>query len=74
MPTGLTSKIYEGEDTSLRGFALTCVRQLGFGYYASNYGEMALPLDKAPDIKPSSHCHFVFCKDVVPITYGGVVF
>ena len=55
MPTGLTSKIYEGEDTSLRGFALTCVRQLGFGYYASNYGKMALPLDKAPDIKPSNY-------------------
>lgn len=55
MPTGLTLKIYEGEDTSLRGFALTCVRQLGYGYYASNYGESALPLDKAPDIKPSNY-------------------
>lgn len=55
MPTGLTSKIYEGEDTSLRGFALTCARQLGFGYYASNFGESALPLDKAPDIKPSNY-------------------
>ena len=55
MPTGLTSKIYEGEDTSLRSFALTCVRQLGYGYYASNYGEDALPLDKAPDIKPSNY-------------------
>jgi len=55
MPTGLTSKIYEGEDTSLRGFALKCVRQLGYGYYASNYGEDALPLDKAPDIKPSDY-------------------
>lgn len=55
MPTGLTSKIYEGEDTSLRGFALQCVRQLGYGYYASNYGEKALPLDKAPDIKPSNY-------------------
>ena len=55
MPTGLTSRIYEGEDTSLRCFALTCVRQLGYGYYASNYGESALPLDKAPDIKPSNY-------------------
>lgn len=55
MPTGLTSKIYEGEDTSLRGFALTCVRQLGYGYYASNYGENAFPLDKAPEIKPSNY-------------------
>lgn len=55
MPTGLTSKIYEGEDTSLRGFALTCVKQLGYGYYASNYGESELPLDKAPDIKPSDY-------------------
>ena len=55
MPTGLTSRIYEGEDTSLRGFALTCVRQLGYGYYASEYGENALPLDKAPDIKPSNY-------------------
>ena len=55
MPTGLTSKIYEGEDTSLRCFALTCVRQLGYGYYASEYGEKELPLDKAPIIKPSNY-------------------
>ena len=55
MPTGLTSKIYEGEDTSLRGFALTCVRQLGYGYYASEHGEKELPLDKAPIVKPSNY-------------------
>ena len=55
MPTGLTSRIYEGEDTSLRGFALTCVRQLGYGYYASEHGEKELPLDKAPIVKPSNY-------------------
>ena len=55
MPTGLTSKIYYGEDTSLRGFALTCVRQLGYGYSASEHGEKELPLDKAPIIKPNNY-------------------
>lgn len=55
MPTGLTSKIYEGEDMSLRGFALMCVKQLGYGYYASGYGEEDLPLDKAPVIKPKRY-------------------
>lgn len=32
MPSGLTSKIYSGEDLTLRGFALNCVRQLGIQY------------------------------------------
>lgn len=50
MLTGLTSKIYEGSDTSLRDFALRCVRQLGAGYKASNYGEDELPKDKVPII------------------------
>lgn len=55
MPTGLTSRIYEGKDTSLRGFALRCVRQLDYGYYASDHGEAELPLDKAPVIKPNDY-------------------
>lgn len=55
MPTGLTSRIYDGKDTSLRGFALQCVRQLGYGYYASDHGEAELPLDKAPVIKPNDY-------------------
>lgn len=55
MPTGLTSEIYEGKDMSLRGFALKCVKQIGYGYYASDYGEKNLPLDKAPIIKPKNY-------------------
>lgn len=54
MPTGLTEKIYNGTDTSLRSFALQCVKQLGAGYYASDNGETDLPLDKAPELKPST--------------------
>ena len=46
MPTGLTYKIYNGEDMSLRSFALTCVRHIGYGYYASASGEKELPCNK----------------------------
>lgn len=55
MPTGLTSKIYDGTDVSLRGFALKCLTQLGAGHAASNYGETELPLDHAPLLKESDY-------------------
>ena len=55
MPSGLTWEIYEGRDMTLRHFALKCLRQLGAGYHASNGGEKALPLDKAPVIPVSDY-------------------
>jgi len=48
MPTGLTGDIYEGKDMTLRGFALRCVTQTGFGCTWTERGERAMPLDKAP--------------------------
>lgn len=48
MPSGLTCKIYSGEELSLRDFALRCVKQLGAGYHASQQGDKDLPKDKAP--------------------------
>ena len=51
MPSGLTSKIYYGEDLSLRGFALRCATQFSAGYYASKQGSEELPLDKAPELE-----------------------
>lgn len=51
MPSGLTAEIYEGKSVSFRRFALKCFTQFGAGYYASNYGENELPLDKAPECK-----------------------
>lgn len=55
MPSGLTYKICNGTDTSLRDFALTCVRQLGAGYRASEQGEKELPRDHAPKIMVSDY-------------------
>ena len=55
MPSGLTHKIYSGEDTSLRNFALTCVKQLGAGYRATDGGEKDLPMDKAPVLEVSDY-------------------
>lgn len=55
MPSGLTEKIYNGEDMSLRNFALKCAKKFGFGYYASNYGESDLPKDKMPIHKPKDY-------------------
>lgn len=55
MATGLTYKICDGTDTSLRGFALTCVRQLGAGYHASQQGEKDLPRDHAPKMVVSDY-------------------
>jgi hypothetical protein len=48
MPSGLTCKIYSGEDLTLRGFVLSCATQFGPGYNASQHGEKELPKDKAP--------------------------
>lgn len=51
MPSGLTYKIYSGEELSLRDFALRCVTHLGVGYHASQQGDKDLPKDKAPVLK-----------------------
>lgn len=50
MPTGLTAKIYEGEELTLREFALRCATQFS---PAHSYGG-DLPLDKAPVLENSS--------------------
>lgn len=55
MPSGLTCNIYDGSDTSLRGFALKCVTQLGAGYHATKQGEEEMPLDRAPILQVSDH-------------------
>lgn len=55
MPSGLTCKIYSGEDLTLRGFVLSCARQLGPGYNASQHGEKELPKDKAPILKVGNY-------------------
>lgn len=55
MPSGLTYKIYNGSDMSLRGFALKCVTQLGAGYNATNQGDKEMPLYEAPVIPVSDY-------------------
>ena len=55
MPSGLTCKIYSGEELTLRDFALRCVTQLGAGYIASQQGEKELPKDKAPILTIGSY-------------------
>ena len=55
MPSGLTYKIHNGEELTLRDFALRCVRQLGAGYFASQQGEKELPKDKAPILKVDNY-------------------
>ena len=55
MPSGLTCKIYSGEELSLRDFALRCVKQLGAGYHASQHGDKDLPKDKAPILKVADY-------------------
>ena len=55
MPSGLTCKIYSGEDLTLRGFVLSCARQFGPGYHASQNGEKELPKDKAPILKVGNY-------------------
>ena len=51
MPTGLTSKIYEGEKLTLREFALRCAKHFS---PAHSY-EGDLPLDKPPLLKGSDY-------------------
>ena len=55
MPSGLTCKIYSGEDLTLRDFALRCVTQLGAGYFASQQGAKKLPKDKAPILEVADY-------------------
>ena len=55
MPSGLTYKIHNGEELTLRDFALRCVRQFGAGYFASQQGEKELPKDKAPILKVDNY-------------------
>lgn len=55
MPTGLTAKIYEGEETSLREFALTCAKQLSPCHIVTDRGSKPMPMDKAPVIKPEQY-------------------
>lgn len=55
MPTGLTAKIYEGEETSLREFALTCAAQLSPCHIVTDRGSKPMPMDKAPVIKPEPY-------------------
>lgn len=55
MPTGLTGSIYEGKDMTLRGFALRCVTQTGFGCAWTDRGDRAMPLDKAPVMQVSKY-------------------
>ena len=53
MPSGLTKKIYDGSDMSLRGFSLSCVRQFTPGYIASKGGNEELSPYRAPVLKAS---------------------
>ena len=55
MPTGLTYKIQDGSNMSIRSFVLDCVKQFGAGYFASEQGTKDLPLDKAPVLQPSNY-------------------
>ena len=55
MPTGLTGSIYEGRDMTLRGFALRCVTQMGFGCSYTERGEREMPLDKPPVMQADSY-------------------
>lgn len=55
MPTGLTGSIYEGKDMTLRGFALRCVTQTGFGCSYTGRGEREMPLDKPPVMQADSY-------------------
>lgn len=74
MPSGLTQKIYDGSDTSLRGFALSCVRQFTPGYVASKGGSEELSPYRAPILKASDFYlnklyeveeEFKYWKDIV---------
>lgn len=55
MPTGLTESICEGRDMTLRGVALRCVTQTGFGCSYTFRGEREMPLDKPPVMQANSY-------------------
>ena len=48
MPSGLTCKIYEGTDLSLRDFALRCATQFGGFYQVTEQGSKDLPMTEPP--------------------------
>ena len=54
MPTGLTSSIYDGSDTSFRSYALKCAAYIDYCYRATDGGSKPLPKDKAPILEPES--------------------
>lgn len=55
MASGLTAKIYSGEDTSFRDYALRCASRFGAFYSVTEDGEKELPRDKAPIIEVDSY-------------------
>ena len=48
MPTGLTYKIYSGEDMSLRSFVLTCCGHMAAGFRYNERDARVLPTDRCP--------------------------
>ena len=55
MPTGLTSKIYEGKKITLREFALKCAGNLSPGYYYTRNHDKDLPLLSPPVLKVDNY-------------------
>lgn len=55
MPTGLTSKIYEGKKITLREFALKCAGQLSPAYYYTHNHDEDLPLSSPPILKANNY-------------------
>ena len=55
MPTGLTHKIYEGQELTIREFALNCARQLSPAYYATDRATKEMPMDRPPVLKPDDY-------------------
>lgn len=55
MPTGLTSKIYEGKEITLREFALKCAGQLSPAYYYTRNHDEDLPLSSPPILKANNY-------------------
>lgn len=55
MPTGLTSKIYEGKEITLREFALKCAGQLSPAYYYTRNHDEDLPLSSPPVLKADNY-------------------
>ena len=55
MPTGLTYKIYEGKELTLREFALNCAKQLSPAYYATDGGAKEMPMDHPPVLEVDNY-------------------